>query len=345
MERDFFEVLGISRDASSDEISKAYRNLAKKYHPDVNKEEGAVEKFKEAARAYEVLRDDEKRANYLAFGTADRRRQHSSFDDQFFNQFFNQAFRQARRTPENAPVQTKVEVTLEEVANGCKKSVTFSYRNLCKYCKGSGAEKLKKCNSCGGSGFKSQRQGAWTVQAGCSTCSGTGNITEKDCDHCSGDGRSDPIERQVEIDIPAGVMHGMHLSLQPEDMVAELFVTVNVKKHSLFSRVENHLYLEMPVSYTQLALGCKVDIPTLDGTVEVQIPAGTQSNNKLRLGGKGLKDLRTGFLGDLYVVLILEVPKKLNKRYRKILEELKELEEKNVTPAQKAYNKKMKEND
>ena len=341
MKKDFFEVLGVSRDATDEDISKAYRKLARKYHPDANKDEGAVEKFKEVSEAYEVLRDEDKRAHYVRYGTADRGPQHSSFNDDFFNQFFNQAFRQARK-PTAQPVQAQVKVTLQEAAEGCKKTVKFSYRNSCKSCDGSGAKTLKPCQSCGGAGVQIQRQSAWSVQVACDSCKGSGNIVEESCLDCTGSGKSELVENEIEINIPAGVMHGMHLQTRLSAMESELFVVVEVEPHALFSRSGGDLHLAVPVSYTQLVLGCKVDIPTPKGVVETIIPAGTSSGTKMRLSGKGINDLRTNEIGSLYVTLILEVPNDINKKHRQMLEKLKKFEDENVTTLRKGYIEKLK---
>lgn len=354
MEKDFYNILGINKNATQDDISKAYRKLARKYHPDANpNDDGSLaEKFKEVAAAYEVLGDVEKRMRYDRFGSASNHRgkqpkRDHPFNDAFFDQFFKSTFRNAT-SKRGSNVEVRLEITLEEAAKGCVKTIQYSVKNHCNKCMGSGAKSMASCSSCNGTGTKTVQQAPWVIQASCDVCNGTGNTIQEKCPDCLGTGLTPSREDEVEVSIPAGIDTGMQIRLQGlgepgknSQPRGDLFVTILIKKHDFFIRKNNNLYLEVPLSYTQLVLGDEITVPTLEGKREIKIPAGTQSGTKFRIRGQGILDLYGGFKGDLIVVMQLEVPKEIDEEYLKILHQLATYEQKTPTPHKNAYNEKL----
>jgi molecular chaperone DnaJ len=368
--RDYYEVLGVTKSASEKEIAVAYRKLAIKYHPDSNPGDSeAVEKFKEAAEAYEVLSDGEKRGRYDQYGHAGVDQQYGGqphfhdIEDIFeaFGGIFGDLFggggggrgrAGGRRVRQGNHVRCDLTLDLAEAARGVTKTVEFMRRSKCEKCKGSGAapgSKREGCRRCGGRGAVVQSAGILRVQTTCPTCHGEGTTISEPCDECRGHG-SIAGKVSKDIRIPAGIDDGMQVRVPGEGEPSpdggppgDCFCFVSVKKHKLFQRDGNHLILQMPISYTQAALGATIDIPTLAGKDSLQVPGGTQSGEVFRLRGRGMPDPRGGGVGDLLVQTYVEIPKKLNAKQEKILRELAELEEAHVTPHRKGFLEKLKE--
>ncbi|HTN75452.1 MAG TPA: molecular chaperone DnaJ [Pirellulaceae bacterium] len=367
--RDYYEVLSVTKTASEKEIAVSYRKLAIKYHPDANPGDAeAVEKFKEAAEAYEVLSDAEKRSRYDQFG-------HQGVDAQYgggqhfhdleeifeaFGGIFGDLFgggggggrRGQKRVRRGNDVRCDVTLDLAEAAKGVTKSVEFMRRSRCEKCKGSGSKPgatRENCRRCGGRGQVVQSAGILRVQTTCPSCQGEGSTITDPCDECRGQGYVGG-KVKLEVHIPAGIDDGMRVRLTGEGEpspdggpAGDCYCFVSVKKHKLFHRDGNHLILQMPITYTQAALGAKIEIPTLNGKNQLTVPSGTQSGEVFRLRGSGMADPRGGGVGDLLVQTFIEVPKKLNKQQEKLLRELAEMEEAHVTPHRKGFLEKLTE--
>ncbi len=365
--RDYYEVLGVQKDASEDEIKKAYRKLAKQYHPDLNKDNpDAAEKFKEIGEAYGVLSDSEKRARYDQFGHAGVDPNYSAgggfgggFSDfdmgdlgDIFGSFFGGGFGggQRRNGPRKGQdIQQYVTLTFEEAAFGCTKKVQVTRRENCTECGGTGAKKgtsPETCPTCHGSGQARQVQqtplGQFQTTTTCRTCGGSGQIIRNPCQKCGGTGKV-RTSKSIDIKIPAGIDDGQTISARGQGEAGtkggpngDLFVTVNVRPHKLFRRDGSDVYIEIPITFVQAALGCEMDIPVIDGEVKHRIPEGTQNGDQFRFRGKGIPNIRTGVRGDQYVKVNVEVPKNLTAKQREILQQFaKESNEKN-------YNKERK---
>ncbi len=363
--RDYYEVLGVDRGASQKVIAGAYRKLAIKYHPDSNPDdEQATEKFKEAAEAYEVLSDDEKRARYDRHGHAgveggrsfhDAGDIFEAFGDMLSGGIFGDIFggsggggsgRRGRRRRKGADVRCDVTLTLEEAARGVAKTIKFSRRKKCDTCSGSGSRpgsKPESCRRCGGHGQVAQAMGFVRVQSTCPTCHGSGSIITNPCVDCGGNGTvQSPVERELQI--PAGVDDGMSVRVTGEGEQSpdggspgDCYCVVSVKRHHLFHRDGHNLVVQLPITFTQAALGATIEIPTLDGPDQLEIPKGTQSSEVFRLRGRGMPDPRSGRTGDLLVQTYIETPKKLTREQEKLLRELAELEHANVSPERKSF--------
>ncbi|MHC1595375.1 MAG: molecular chaperone DnaJ [Candidatus Syntropharchaeales archaeon] len=354
--RDYYEVLGVSKHATPDEIKRAYRRLAKKYHPDVNKEDpGAEEKFKELAEAYEVLSDPTKRARYDQFGhegvnfggrgfTWQDFTHAGDFDDifgdlgGFFSQFFGGFGRErgTRRRARGRDLKVNLEITLEEAAFGAEREITFKRREICSECNGSGAKSesdIKTCPSCGGTGELRRVSsmggfGQFVQVATCSTCNGEGKIVTALCPACDGRGRIS-IEKRLNVTIPAGIDSGIQLRVRGEGELGEggagdLYVTIYVTSHDLFERSGRDIIFELPVSFVQASLGAEVEVPTLDGRDTISIPPGTQHDTIFRLKGKGLPDMRSKRRGDELVRVRIVIPDKLTSKQKELLRAFEE---------------------
>ena len=350
--RDYYEVMGIPKNASEDEIKKAYRKLAKKYHPDLNPgDKNAEEKFKELNEAYEVLSDKDKKARYDQFG-------HAGVDPNFgggpaggspftggidlgdiFDSFFGGFGGGTRRQNPNAPrrgsdTEAVVNISFEEAAKGCKKTVSFSKIDSCKDCGGSGAEKgtsAKTCPQCGGSGRVSVSQrtpfGVVQTSRGCDRCGGSGKVIEHPCKTCGGTGR---VRRQktIEVNIPAGIDNDQVLNVRGQGNAGQnggpagdLQVYVNVRPHPIFERRGNDVWCEMPITFSQAALGAEVTVPTIDGKVSYQVREGTQPGDVFKLRGKGIPYVNGRGRGDQYVQVTVEVPRNLTQKQKDVLKE------------------------
>ena len=370
--RDYYEVLGVAKGASEDEIKKAYRQLAKKYHPDLNPgDKDAEAKFKEVNEAYEVLSDKDKRARYDQFG-------HAGVDPNFgggagggspfqggfdftdiFDSFFGGGFGGgARRANPNAPrrgsdVQANIAISFEEAAKGCKKTVTYSQIDTCDQCRGTGAAagtSPKTCEHCHGTGQVriSQRTPFGVVQSSqtCDRCGGTGKIVETPCKTCDGKGRV-RRHKSIEVTVPAGIDDEQILNVGGKGNAGvnggpngDLHVYVSVRPHPLFERRGNDVWCEMPITFTQAALGADVEGPTLDGKVSYHVHEGTQPGDVFRLKGKGIQGLGSRMRGDQYVQVTVEVPRNLSKRQKEILAELdKASDDKNYAKRKSFFGK------
>ncbi|MEM7455012.1 MAG: molecular chaperone DnaJ [Planctomycetota bacterium] len=356
--RDFYEVLGVARDSSGRDIAKAYRKLAVKFHPDSNPgDEEASAKFKEAAEAYEVLSDEDKRARYDRHGHAGVDGAHfgsaedifAAFGDLFggggmFGDLFGGGGRRGPRR--GADVRVDVKLSLEEAARGVNKTIRFERPHRCETCDGTGCSpgsKPEMCAQCGGRGQVLQQAGILRVQTTCPVCRGTGQLIVDPCKDCRGQGF---IAREVELDvtIPAGVDDGMRVRLTGEGEPSaeggpngDCYCFISVRRHRLFHRDGKNLILQMPISYTQAALGAEIEVPTLDGPDRLTINRGTQSGEVYKLRGRGMPHPQGGQTGDLLVQTFIETPKKLSTEQEELLRQLADLEEKEVLPERKNF--------
>ena len=362
--KDYYEILGVQKSASVDEIKKAYRSLALQFHPDrvsEDKKKHAEERFKEISEAYAVLFDPEKRKLYDAYGHAGIDSRFSE-QDIFRNADFSNIFGESgfgsifedllsgfgfdvfsggtsrgrsgrRRSSKGSDVQAEVTVTLEEVLNGVEKSVSFSRYQPCETCKGEGIKPGTKkitCPACSGRGQTFNSLGGFIRMAQtCSSCQGEGKIIPNPCSSCSGQGLT-RVKKTLAVKIPAGMKEGAYLRVRQEGHEAEggsgdLYVIVHVKSHSLFHREGIDLLLEKEISLTSAVLGSEIEVPTLEGKVKMSIPAGTQPATIFRLKGKGIPDLHTRKRGDQFVKVGIEIPKKLSSKEKAIFEELAKL--------------------
>jgi molecular chaperone DnaJ len=370
--RDYYEILGLSRDASKDDIKRAYRRLAMKHHPDRNPgDEGAEAKFKEAAEAYEVLSDDERRSRYDRFGHEGLRStpghdfRSMNVDDIFsmFNDIFGgMGSPRASRggVPRGYDLETEVELTLEEVLTGVEREVKFKRLDVCHTCTGSGAKpgvEPVRCPTCGGAGQVQQAGlgGMFRMVATCPNCSGRGNVITEKCPDCRGRGRVS-VRRTLTVRIPAGIHDGQVVRLQGEGeppgqelsasgqgIPGDLHVVVRVHHHGRFERDGDDLLLAVPVAFAQAALGAHVALPAIDGTADLELPPGTQHGDHFRVRERGLPGLRTGRRGDLIAVVQLVVPRKLSEAQRRLLAEYAETEEIEVERAQQSIWGKIKD--
>jgi molecular chaperone DnaJ len=364
--RDYYEILGVSKSATAAEIKKAYKKLALKFHPDRNPDDPeAVEKFKEAAEAYEILSDDEKRSRYDRFGHAGvsgNARAGGGFHDinDIFDAFgdlfegFGFGGRRSRRggVQRGADVKTSVVLDLREAASGCQKDVKVRRKKTCTRCNGSGAEPgtdPETCDYCGGHGQVVQAQGFFRIQTTCPACRGQGHIVRHKCNLCYGSGREEEtVTRRVTV--PAGIDSGQHLCLRGEGEAGpqggppgDLYVEVHVKEHPIFHREGPHLLCRIPISYTQAALGATIEVPLVDGKETLDVPPGTQPGELFRLAGKGMPDPRGRAAGDLHVEIQVVVPKKLSEQHENLLRQLAEHERTEVHPHQKSWFEKLKD--
>lgn len=363
--RDYYEVLGVDRDISSKDLARAYRKLAIKYHPDSNpNDEEAVAKFKEAAEAYEVLSNDEKRARYDQFGHAgvgaggpgggggfhDVGDIFEAFGDIFggsiFEDFFGGRGGGRSRVRRGADVRCDVTLDLEEAATGVRKQVSLTRHDACETCDGTGARpgsEPKVCAPCRGRGQVVQATGILRVQTTCPQCRGTGKVITTPCVDCDGSGAV-PREVVLDVAIPAGVDDGMRVRLANEGQASpdggpagDAYCFIQIRQHSVFRREGSDLVLQLPLTYSQAVLGTEIEIPTLSGRRKLEIPSGTQSGEVFQIRGEGMPDPRSGVKGDLLVQTFVEIPKKVSPAQEEILRQLAELEEEHVTPHRKSF--------
>ena len=346
--RDYYEVLGLNRDATEEEIKKSYRKLAMKHHPDRNPDDKTAEdRFKEAKEAYEVLSEAEKRRAYDAYGHAGVNPQMGGGDGQGFGGFseafgdiFGEIFggqrggRGGSQVYRGADLRYNLEISLEQAARGTETKIRIPTLEECATCAGSGAKKgtsAKTCHTCGGVGQVRMQQGFFSVQQTCPTCHGTGKVIPEPCPTCSGAGRTKQ-HKTLSVKIPSGVDDGDRIRLAGEGEAGvnggpagDLYVVVQLKAHSVFQRDGADLHCEMPISFTVAALGGEIHIPTLDGEAKIKIPAETQSGQVFRLRGKGIKPVRQTSAGDLMCHVVVETPVRLTDRQRELLQELEEI--------------------
>lgn len=377
--RDYYEVLGVARTASAEDVKRAYRRLAMKHHPDRNNGDGkagAEQAFKECAEAYEVLSDDAKRRRYDQFGHAGVQGQHdfshmdagdifSMFDDIFGGAFGGArgggrggagggAQSRGNRQQRGFDLETQVELTLAEVAAGAEKQIEFEKQDHCDTCKGSGAKPGSSpvvCVQCGGQGRVAQQGfgGMFRMVTTCPNCRGKGSVVRDECPSCGGSGRQ-LKHRTVTVKIPAGVHEGQAVRLAGEGEAGEagapagdLHCYIVIKPHPVFSRHNNDIVCQVPISFTQAALGARIEVPTLKGGEELDVPAGTQHGEVFKLKAKGLPDLRSYRNGDELVQILIEVPKKLTERQKTLLREFADTEDAHHMPQRKGFMEKLKE--
>lgn len=373
--RDYYEVLGVSKTASADEIKKAYRLLAKKYHPDMNPGDKEAElKFKEANEAYEVLSDDDKRAKYDQYG-------HAAFDpsmgggsgfggfggfggaDFDFGDIFSSFFgggggssRSSRNMPiEGDDVLARITVDFNEAVFGCKKEINFSRIEGCPECDATGAEKGTKpetCATCRGTGRVTVQQqtmlGYMQTQRACSACRGTGKIIKTPCKNCNGKAYV-KVNKKLEVSIPAGIDSHQRIVLRGQGSAGrnggsagDLVIEVRVKEDKIFTRQGNNVYCDVPISFTEAALGAEIDIPTLGGKTEkYNVPEGTQTGTRFTLRGKGIPDINTKRKGDVVITVVVETPKNLNSEQKKLLRDFAETLGENNTGKERSFFKKL----
>jgi len=351
--KDYYEVLGVNKDASEKDIKSAFRKLAKEYHPDVSKAPNASEKFKEAQEAYAVLSDESKRRQYDQYG-------HSAFDqmnggagfdfsDFDFGDIFSEIFgggfggsfgfgggRTSRRNRGRRGSDSilRVNLTFEEAVFGTKKTINVDVSEDCDKCDGKGGLGEKKCSRCQGTGVITSEQrtmfGSFMSQAACPSCNGGGVTYESECSKCRGRGKN--IKKtDIEVKVPAGVNTGNQLRLAGKGGAGsnggpngDLYVEFFVRDHELYVRDDNDIYLELPISITEAVLGCKRDIPTLYGNVKLTVPSGSSTGDKHRLKDKGVENVQTGRKGHMYIIITVEIPNKLSKDQKKLFEQLEQ---------------------
>jgi len=361
--RDYYEILGVPRNASKSEIKRAYRRLAKKYHPDMNKDnpKEAEEKFKEISEAYEVLADDVKRSRYDRYGHAGVESTFSpggftwsdfthfrdiedifgrdifrdffgmGFGDSLFDSFFERRASRPRRR-RGRDLRYDVEITLEEAAQGGKRVLEIPRRVICEDCNGTGAEggELLNCSKCGGTGqlrdVQTRGYSQFISITTCPDCHGMGKVAKKSCETCKGAGSVEKTT-PISVEIPRGAYEGLRLRIpkrgEPGEMGAEpgdLYIVLHIKEHDLFERDGDDLILEMPITFTQAALGARIDVPTLDGPAKLNVPAGTQTHTFFRLRGKGMPKMNGMGRGDQYVKVVVVTPQKLSGEEKRLID-------------------------
>ena len=367
--RDYYEILGVNRDADEEEIKKAYRKLAVKFHPDKNPgDKTAEENFKELGEAYEVLNDPQKRAAYDQYGHAafDRRAGgfgRGGFHDPFdvFREvfsgggIFDDLFGGGRQDPSQPQrgddLRYDMELSFEEAAHGCEKEITVTKPERCDVCDGSGAEagsRVKPCATCGGRGQVLTSRGIFSIAQTCNRCEGAGRILDHPCKVCHGAGRRESTSK-IKLRIPPGVDTGARLRSAGNGEAGvrggpsgDLYVVLHVKAHSIFHRDGDDLLCEVPISFVQAALGAEIEVPTLNGNAPLKIPAGTQPATMFRLKGKGVKNVQGYGVGDLHVRVNVEVPARLTSEQRARLQEFAASCDENVNPMSKSFFDKAK---
>ena len=362
--KDYYDVLGVTKNATDDEIKKAYRKLARQYHPDLNRDnlKAAEDKMKEINEAYDVLKDKDKRAQYDQFGHAafsgggydhggggftgginmnDIFGGGGAFDmGDIFEQFFGGGHARSRQKPgpqQGADLRYDLRITFEEAAFGKETTIKVPRMETCEECGGSGAKKgttPDECPDCHGTGMRQTTTrtpfGMISNARPCEHCHGTGQIIKNPCDHCHGNGKI-RVEREIKLNIPRGVDEGQRLRVQGGGQAGErggqpgdLYVYIGIKPHKIFTRQDTNVYCEVPISFVQAALGAKIDAPTIDGKVDLIIPEGTQSGTVLRIRGKGIPSLRGNERGDEFVKIKVLTPKNLSGRQKKLLREFED---------------------
>jgi molecular chaperone DnaJ len=368
--RDYYEVLGVGRNATEEEVKRAYRKLAVKFHPDKNPEDAqAEEKFKELGEAYDVLMDADKRAAYDRYGHAafahggmPGRGFHDPFDifrevfggagGGIFETFFGGATVHGEDRQRGSDLRYDMQITLEEAAFGTEKEIEVRKLDICEKCQGSGAEpgsRTVTCPSCGGRGQVVSSRGFFQISQTCPRCRGAGQMIEKPCRHCHGEGRLEKLSR-IKLKIPAGIQDGSRLRSARNGEAGtrggphgDLYVVVHIKEHKVFQREDDDLYCELPIPFSVATLGGEIEAPTLEGKAHIKVPAGTQSGQMFRLRGKGVVNVNGRERGDLLARLIVEVPTRLNAEQRKKLEEFAALCDDDNTPMRKSFFERAKE--
>lgn len=348
-QRDYYEVLGLEKGASKEEIKKAFRQLARKYHPDVNKESGAEEKFKEIQEAYAVLSDDEKRSQYDQYGHNAFNQNGGGYDfsgfdfsDIFGDIFGNFGFggfgggsRNQNGPRRGSDLAMTMTLSFEEAIFGAKKSVEVSRDETCSKCHGTGADKpedVETCGRCNGSGYVTVAQntpfGRIVNQTVCPECQGRGKIVTHKCSQCNGSG-TEHVRRTIDVTIPAGIDEGQQIRVSNQGEAGsnggptgDLYISFHILKHEFFERDGSNIYCKMPISFAQATLGAEIEVPTVDGKVKLKIPEGTQNGTEFRLKSKGITAVNANRKGDQYVQVQIVVPKHINKRQKEVIKEM-----------------------
>lgn len=369
--KDYYEVLGVSKTATDEEIKRSFRKLAKQYHPDVNKEPGAEEKFKEIGEAYAILSDPQKRSQYDQFG-------HQAFTngaggagfsgfnvndidlgsifEDLFGGGFGFGFGGGRKENSNRPRKgddslVRIKLSFLEAVFGCKKSVVLELNDECNKCSGKGGFHEKTCDTCGGRGRVISQQnslfGVFQTQATCPDCGGMGKTFKEMCNECKGLGHIKK-KKEIVITVPEGVDNKMQQRISNKGSAGynggpngDIYIEYTVEEHPLFERDEEDIYLEVPLTITEAVLGCKKEIPTLDKTVKIEVKPGTQNLDKVKLKGKGVKRVNSSYKGDLYVVYNVVIPTKLNRKQKELFKELEKTDLDDETEFKK-FNKFLK---
>lgn len=361
--KDYYDVLGVKKDASDEEIKRSFRKLAKQYHPDVNKEPGAEEKFKEIGEAYAVLSDPNKRSQYDQFGHAAFQNGAGAsggaggfggfdFNDFDFGDIFDDLFggfgfgRKSKNKSQKGPdTLVRVQLDFMEAIKGCKKTIKIDLNDTCDKCSGNGGFKEKTCSTCGGRGRVVVQQnslfGVFQTETTCRDCGGLGKTYEEKCSKCNGKGTIKQT-KEIEVDVPSGVDTGNKLRISGKGEAGrnggpngDIYIEFIVKEHPLFERDGSDIYIEVPITIAEAILGCKKEIPTLDGNVYLEIKPGTQSLTKLKLKGKGVKPVNERFTGDLYAVINVVIPTKLSRNQKDLIKELSETDLESETEIKK----------
>lgn len=361
--RDYYDVLGVDKSASDAEIKSAFRKLAKKYHPDLNKEADAADKFKEVQEAYDVLSDENKRKTYDQFGHAAFDQGASAggnpygnyggfsgfdtsgfgFDDIDLGDILNAAFgggfggrRKSNKPQKGEDVLYRMKISFKDAVFGARKDITIDLTDECETCNGKGGFKEKTCSKCHGSGKITRQQaslfGSFMSQTTCDECNGRGKTFERKCTECKGTGYV-TARKTITVTVPAGVDTGTQIRIKGKGEAGvnggpngDIFVEFIVADDDVFTRDNNDLYMHLPINVADAVLGCEMDVPTLDGDILLTIPAGSQNNDKLRIKGKGVPYINSSKQGDLYIVLNVIIPTKLDRKQKKLFEELRDTE-------------------
>lgn len=362
--RCYYEVLGVERSASEEEIKKAYRTLAMKYHPDRNSgDQEAAMHFKEVAEAYAVLADPHKRQTYDRYGHAgleglglpdfsSRDNIFDLFGDLLGDLFGGRGGRARGGLQPGADLGYRLEMDLAEAAKGCHKTINLSREENCGDCGGGGSRKgthPSTCRQCKGQGAVLLNQGFFRIQRTCPGCGGQGVIVTDPCPACHGRGRVS-VRRSLDIQVPAGVYHGFRFALRGEGEAGgpgaprgDLIIEIHLRQHPLFHREGDDLICQVPITFSQAALGGDIEVPTLEGTMTHTLKRGLQSGDALRIAGKGVPNLRSGRAGDLVVIVEVETPRNLSKRQEELFRELAEIDNKHVSPKRKSFFEKLKD--
>jgi len=368
-DEDYYRILGVDRNASQEDVKKAYRKMALKYHPDRNPgDKSAEQSFKRAAEAYEILGDPDKRKRYDTYGREGIKgfeTHFTSFDDIFehfsdvfgggsiFEEFFGGRTRTRTAARRGASLRVDIEVDLREVSTGVEKTIGLNRRESCEHCSGTGIKpgtSPKTCSSCGGRGEVQRTQGFFVLRTTCGKCGGQGKIVEHPCQMCRGSGRV-AKRHHIKVQVPAGVEDGMRLRVADQGEAGEngapsgdLYCDVHVKPHPIFQRQGSDVVCELPVSFAQVALGCEIDVPTLKGTItKVKIPKGAQYGDTIPVKGEGLPSMQGWGKGSLLVRVVVETPVRLTEKQEELLREFASMENSNLSPKRKSFLQKVKE--
>lgn len=362
--RDYYEVLGLSRSASADDIKKAYRKLALKHHPDRNPgDTKSEEAFKEASEAYEVLSNPQRKAQYDQFGHVGDNLggggnpfQGTGFGDIFgdvFSEFFGGGARRAStRGQPGADLTYNMDLTFEQAAFGYSTELVIPRMEVCDTCTGTGAKSSKDievCPICNGTGQQRIQQGFFSVSTTCSQCRGNGKIIKNPCPRCGGRGRNN-VKKKLKVNIPAGIDSGARVKLTGEGEAGtnggrrgNLYLIINVLDHPIFEREGYDIFCRIPISITQATLGTELEVPTLEGKARITVPPGTQNDRIFRLKQKGIPKLQRSGKGDLYVRIVVEIPTNLNKKQKELLEEFASISGEDCTPMKKSFMEKIRD--